>query len=161
LNGIAATTQQTMSTPGQIQYAVINVTGDLKKTIELVPFSFDHTWNATDDEFPDSADNTPFADDIIFGGLGSDFLHGGSGDDAISGAEALDHAWAPVYDASGNPVGVIDLGYAAVGVPAVQNPGDVLAFNDQDLDGRHLNNRFRAGEFSLYDEYDPLRKIQL
>jgi len=30
-----------------------------------------------------------------------------------------------------------------------------------DLDGRHLNNRFRAGEFFLYDEYDPLRKIQL
>jgi Ca2+-binding RTX toxin-like protein len=165
LNGIAATTQQTISTPGQIQYAVINVTGDLKKTIELVPFSFDHTWNATDDEFPDNADNTPFADDIIFGGLGSDFLHGGSGDDAISGAEALDHAWAPVYDANGNPTGIMDLGYAAASawVPAnpATNPGDVLAFNPLDLDGRHLNNRFRAGEFGLYDEYDPLREVQL
>ena len=30
-----------------------------------------------------------------------------------------------------------------------------------DLDGQHLNNRFRAGEFFLYDEYDPLRKVQL
>ncbi len=41
------------------------------------------------------------------------------------------------------------------------NPGNVLAFNPEDLDGQHLNNRFRAGEFALYDEYDPLRKIQL
>ena len=30
-----------------------------------------------------------FADDIIYGGLGSDCLHGGAGDDAMSGAEAL------------------------------------------------------------------------
>jgi len=169
LNGIAATTQQTISTPGQIQYAVINTTGDLKKTIDLVPFSYDPTWNATDDEFPDNANNTPFADDIIFGGLGSDFLHGGSGDDAISGAEALDHAYVPTYDANGTPNGVLDLGYVAVSgwLPnnppnnPPKNPGDVLAFNPLDVDGRHLNNRFRAGEFALYDEYDPLRKIQL
>jgi len=150
-----------ISTPGDVQIATINVEGQLKKIADLVPFSYDPGWRATDDEFPNNTNGTPFADDIIFGGLGSDFLHGGSGDDAISGAEALPHAYAPVYDANGNPVGVVDLGYAAVGVPAVQNPGDVLAFNDQDLDGRHLNNRFRAGEFSLYDEYDPLRKIQL
>jgi len=169
LNGIVATTQQTISTPGQIQFAVINTTGDLKKTIDLVPFSYDPQWNASDDEFPDNANNTPFADDIIFGGLGSDFLHGGSGDDAISGAEALDHAYVPTYDANGTPNGVLDLGYAAVSgwLPNTppnnppKNPGDVLAFNPLDLDGRHLNNRFRAGEFALYDEYDPLRKIQL
>ena len=165
LNGIAATTEQTISTPGQIQQAVINVAGELKKTIELVPFSFSRTWNATDDEFPDNDTNTPFADDIIFGGLGSDFLHGGSGDDAISGAEALDHAYVPAYDAAGNPTGVVDLGYAAVStwLPSnpPRNPGDVLAFNPLDLDGRHLNNRFRAGEFALYDEYEPLREVQL
>src|SRR5207244_4795381 len=142
---------QTISTPGQIQYAVINTTGYLKKTIELVPFSYDHRWNATDDEFPNNATNTPYADDIIFGGLGSDFLHGGSGDDAISGAEALDHAYVPVYDAGGNPVNVLDLGYAAANVPVPVNPGDVLAFNPEDLDGRHLNNRFRPGEIARYD----------
>ncbi|WP_404783714.1 DUF4347 domain-containing protein [Altericista sp. CCNU0014] len=169
LYGLAATVQQTISTPGQIQFATINITGELKKTVELVPFSFDKTWNATDDEFPDNASNLPFADDIIFGGLGSDFLHGGSGDDAISGAEALAIAYVPIYDASGNPTGLLDLGYAAVGIATPllvtpigqQNPGNVLAFNPEDIDGQHLNNRFRAGEFRLYDEYDPLRKIQI
>ncbi|HEU5192826.1 MAG TPA: hypothetical protein VFX14_24355 [Methylomirabilota bacterium] len=161
LNGIAATTQQTISTPGQIQYAIVNPTGELKKTIELVPFSYDHGWAAMDDEFADNANNTPFADDIIFGGLGSDFLHGGSGDDAMSGAEALDHAYVPAYDANGHPIGISDLGYGAASSALPSNPGNVLAFNPLDLDGRHLNNRFRAGEFALYDEYDPLRKVLL
>ncbi|HXT29054.1 MAG TPA: LEPR-XLL domain-containing protein [Vicinamibacterales bacterium] len=150
-----------ISTPGDVQIAVINPAGKLAKVADFVPLSVDPSWVGTDDEFPDNTDDSPFADDIIFGGLGSDWLHGGSGDDAISGAEALAHAYVPVYDAGGNPVGTLDLGYSAVGLPAVQNPGDVLAFNDVDLDGQHLNNRFRAGEFPLYDEYQPLRKVQL
>lgn len=152
---------EVIATPGNIQYAIINQAGELKKTMDLVPFSFDKNWNATDDEFPDNADNTPFADDIIFGGLGSDFLHGGSGDDAISGAEGLEHAYVPIlFDASDGPHGILDLGYSAVGLPATTNPGDAFAFNPVDLNGQHLNNRYRAGEF-LYDEYDPLRKILL
>jgi Ca2+-binding RTX toxin-like protein len=150
-----------ISTPGNIQIATINKSGELKKTADLVPFSYDHSWNALDDEFPDTAGAQPYADDIIFGGLGSDFLHGGSGDDAVSGAEALDHAYVPTYAPDGTPNGALDLGYAAVNVPAPVNPGDVLAFNPEDLDGRHLNNRFRPGEFALYDEYDPLRQIRL
>ncbi len=150
-------------TPGSIQYAVINVEGELKKTMDLVPFSFDPLWMATDDEFPDNQDGFPYADDIVFGGLGSDWLHGGSGDDAISGAEALEHAYVPVYAANGDPYTVLDLGYLAVGLAPgkTQNPGDVLAFNPLDADGQHLNNRFRAGEFDLYDEYDPRRIILL
>jgi Ca2+-binding RTX toxin-like protein len=164
---------ETIATPGDIQIALINVTGQLKKTADLVPFSYDPAWIATDDEFVDNQDNTPFADDIMFGGLGSDWLHGGSGDDAISGAEALEHAYIPIdFDLQGDPHGIMDLGYGALTLPHVPpnpgdlptggvNPGDVLAFNALDLDGQHLNNRFRAGEFFLYDEYDPLRKILL
>jgi hypothetical protein len=123
-----------------------------------------------DDEFPDNDSNIPFADDIIFGGLDSDFLHGGSGDDAISGAEALEQAYVPTFAMDGTPNGILDLGYNAfdLAMPinpgdtvANPNPGDVLAFNPIDLDGQHLNNRFRAGEFFLYDEYDPLRRILL
>lgn len=152
---------EVISTPGDIQVATINVSGALKKTIDVTPFSFDPDWAWQDDEFPDNQTAFPFADDIIFGGLGSDFLHGGSGDDAISGAEALEHAYVPTYGVNGNPTGVLDLGYTAVGLPAVQNPGDVLAFNPEDLDGQHLNNRFRAGEFDLYDEYNALRKVLL
>ena len=124
---------------------------------------------ATFTVFSATSINTPFADDNIFGGLGGDFLHGGSGDDAISGAEALEHAYVPVF-LGGVPVGVLDLGYDAFKLPAViypghvisvLNPGNVLAYNAQDLDGQHLNNRFRAGEFFLYDEYDPLRRVML
>ncbi|MHC4966761.1 MAG: calcium-binding protein, partial [Planctomycetota bacterium] len=154
-----------IKTPGEIQYAVINVSGELKKTADLVPFSFDPLWMAMDDEFPDNQGGTPFADDIIFGGLGSDWLHGGSGDDAISGAEALLHAYVPTYDVN-DPL--LDLGYGAFDLPdpinpgdtvVAPNPGNVLAYNSVDLDGRHLNNRFRAGEFALYDEYNPRRII--
>jgi Ca2+-binding RTX toxin-like protein len=159
-----------IKTPGEIQYAVINIVGELKKTVDIVPFSYDHNWIAQDDEYPDNANNTPFADDIIFGGLGSDWLHGASGDDAISGAEALEDAYVPVFDANGNPIGILNLGYNAFSLTppinpgdsvANPNPGDVLAFNTVDLDGQHLNNRFRAGEFFLYDEYDPRLKILL
>jgi Ca2+-binding RTX toxin-like protein len=167
-NGTAL--NETISTPGDIQFAVINVEGELKKSADLVPFSFDPGWLGLDDEFPDNETNTPFADDIIFGGLGGDFLHGGSGDDAISGAEALEHAYVPVFNNLGVPVGILDLGYDAFDLAdpihpgdsvANPNPGDVLAFNPVDLDGQHLNNRFRAGEFFLYDEYDPRRTIEL
>ncbi len=153
---------EVIKTPGEIQYAMINLADQLKKTADLVPFSFDPTWIAMDDEFPDDDTTTPYADDIIFGGLGTDWLHGGSGDDAISGAEALEHAYVPTYDdVTGEPDGVLDLGYEAVALPSPTNPGDVLAFNPVDLDGQHLNNRFRAGEFALYDEYDPRRAILL
>ncbi|MCP9780196.1 MULTISPECIES: DUF4347 domain-containing protein [Cyanobium] len=160
---------EVISTPGTIQLATINVGGQLKKTAELTPFSFDPYWAATDDEFPDNEINTPFADDIIFGGLDSDFLHGGSGDDAISGAEALEHAYVPLYNLDGTLQGTLqDLGYNAFTLtlnPGASvtnpNPGDVLSFFREDADGRHLNNRFRAGEFDLYDEYDPLRKVLL
>ena len=91
---------EVIKTPGDIQYALINQTGELKKAVDLVPFSYDSGWMGMDDEFPDDAGsgNTPYADDIIFGGLGNDWLHGGSGDDSISGAEALEHAYVPAYD---------------------------------------------------------------
>jgi hypothetical protein len=78
-----------IKTPGNIQQAVINRSGELKKTVNITPFSFDPDWGGLDDEYPGEGGDTPWADDIIFGGLGTDFLHGGSGDDAISGAEAL------------------------------------------------------------------------
>jgi Ca2+-binding RTX toxin-like protein len=160
-----------ISTPGSIQIALINPKGALKKTIDLVPFSYDPLWLGMDDEFPENGDATPFADDFIFGGLGSDFLHGGSGDDGILGAEALSEAYIPMFDIDGNAVGIINLGYNAFDITNPINPGDVatltgnpgdaLGYNPVDEDGQHQNNRYRAGEFFLYDEYDPRRKILL
>ncbi len=89
---------EVIATPGSIQQAKINVEGELKRTVNLTPFSVDPIWNADADEF-DGQVVTHHSDDIIYGGLGSDWLHGGSGDDAISGAEALPEFYAaPVND---------------------------------------------------------------
>jgi Ca2+-binding RTX toxin-like protein len=68
--------------PGNSQQATINVTGQLKKSVNLTPFNVD----SEQDPLYEALN----ADDIIYGGLGNDWLHGGSGDDAISGAEALE-----------------------------------------------------------------------
>src|SRR5262249_7096184 len=103
LNGVTvASVQATITTPGNVQVATINVAGQLKKAVNREPFGktgvplFDPTR----------------ADDIIYGGWGNDWLHGGWGDDAISGAEAL----AIFYDVTGkvngyNPAGGNVLGY--------------------------------------------------
>jgi len=72
-----------IATPGDLQQSFINQTGELKKTVVLLPF------NVQGGSFQDPLYDALNADDIIYGGLGDDFLHGGSGDDAISGAEAL------------------------------------------------------------------------
>jgi Ca2+-binding RTX toxin-like protein len=85
LNGIApipaTELNKAISTPGNIQQAIINIAGELKKSVDLTPF------NPVRNGHELSKPN--YADDIIYGGLGSDWLHGGAGDDAISGAEAL------------------------------------------------------------------------
>lgn len=102
IGDLAGELDQYIYTPGKIQQATINVTGELKKTVNLTPFKLG------DPESWDYADRDPqFADDIIYGGWGDDFLHGGDGDDAISGAEAL----AQFYN---NP----------------KNTGDVLRYSD-------------------------------
>jgi Ca2+-binding RTX toxin-like protein len=87
LNGVAATTQVAISTPGGFQQALTNPNSQLKKAVDLTPFSQDPFWNGNADEFNSVSKRR--SDDIIYGGLGNDWLHGGTGDDAISGAEAL------------------------------------------------------------------------
>jgi hypothetical protein len=95
LYGIAATTQSSISTPGNAQQATLHVSGELKKAVDLTPFNPD----PSDYELFDPAQ----ADDILYGGLGGDFMHGGSGDDAMSGAEAQ----AAFYDVPANPGDVL------------------------------------------------------
>jgi len=130
LYGISATTQSFISTPGNVQQADLNVTGQLKKAVNVTPFSQDPNWQATADEFNGVSKHT--SDDIIYGGLGGDFLHGGSGDDAISGAEALPEFYA-------NPVNLGNvLGYDPTTgefatydeyLPRTKIPGFLLNFN--------------------------------
>ena len=133
LNGVLATTQTTISTPGGFQSALTDPTGALKKAVDLTPFSQDASWNANADEFNSVA--THRSDDILYGGLGNDWLHGGSGDDAISGAEALPAFFA----AHANPGNV--LGYdATTGEFAQYDEFNPLKL----IDGFLLN--FDAGE---------------
>src|SRR5262249_42053954 len=112
-------------TPGNMQIDTINVSGALKKTVDLTPFSSDPNWNGLTqpaiDEFsyPGSKPNQPGSDskttkhydDIIFGGLGNDAMHGGSGDDAMSGAEALPVSYTQVEDSGGNLTGIAETDY--------------------------------------------------
>ena len=108
---------QLIRTPGNKQVATINVTGELKKTVNLEPY-FVALAGRPFNPYHDPAD----ADDVIYGGFGMDFLHGGSGDDAISGAEAL----ATFYAAPGNPGDL--LGYGAD--PA--RPNEFAAYDEYD-----------------------------
>jgi hypothetical protein len=89
-----------------------------------------------------------YADDIIYGGLGSDWLHGGSGDDLVVGAEALEVAYfeefAPYSSPDGSRTGTL----ARSDYTLPYNPGNALGFEAR-----------KAEEFAAYDEYNPLRKI--
>jgi Ca2+-binding RTX toxin-like protein len=109
LYGIAATTEVNISTPGNIQQAITNPDGQLKKSVDLTPFNPVLDGN--------ELSRPTAANDIIFGGLGSDWLHGGAGDDAISGAEALggEPPLAEYYDKPFNPGDVLRFDYTTTG----------------------------------------------
>ncbi len=92
-------------TPGKIQQSTINVSGVLKKTVNLTPFKLG---DPNDLDYSHKTFDPEYADDIIYGGWGNDFIHGGDGDDAISGAEAL----AEFYDVPSNPGDVLGFNYA-------------------------------------------------
>jgi len=155
---------EVISTPGGIQVATINVAGQLTKSMDLTPLSVDPGWEALDDEYgygaTSSQGGVPFADDIIYGGIGTDWLHGGSGDDAISGAEALGVFFDAAAAALPHFFGDLPMSRPSEGTgdASTINPGNVLRFNPVDVDGKGPN-RQRAGEFALYDEYNPLRRI--
>jgi hypothetical protein len=150
-------------TPGNMQIDTINVSGALKKTIDLTPFSVDPAWNAQGAQ--PSGDETAFKgynDDIIYGGLGNDWLHGGSGDDAISGAEALwggdtaSKSYTQTQDVNLNLTGIAETDYSHP-----FNPGDALRFNPIDPNSKHPHIAGRTGEFALYDENNPMREVLL
>jgi Ca2+-binding RTX toxin-like protein len=146
LSGVAGIAQLDLfiSTAGKVQQAWINVKDALKKTVNLTPFNVDPDGNASFDAGE--------ADDLLFGGLGDDFLHGGSGDDGISGAEALPEA----YSLNATLDGLIRSDYERP-----FNPGDLLRYDPDGFDENRPDRTGRAGEFAVYDEYDPLREILL
>jgi Ca2+-binding RTX toxin-like protein len=154
LNGltVANVVNQQISTPGNMQQATLYVANLLNKRVDLSPFNYDPNTAGQNELFLALYD-----DDILFGGLGNDFLHGGAGDDAISGAEALAIAYTQIE----NPTTHVLAGIARSDYARPFNPGNALRYNPDDLDARRADRTRRAGEFALYDEYDPLRRIML
>lgn len=123
-----------ISNTGNHLESIINVNGELKKSVDLTPFNPALTGDIYDVYYEHTN-----ADDIIFGGLGSDFIHGGAGDDAISGAEAMSaddpaNPGAPLLYTYDNP----------------SNPGDYLLFGEDAT---------RLEEFLAYNENAPIEKV--
>jgi len=122
--------------------AVINVTGALRFTADLTP-------NNLVPGNPAQGTTTPrplYANDVIFGGLGSDAIHGGAGDDALSGAEApADPAYANVY----SQAGVLTAAHMQSDFTRPYNPGNLLGYNPT------------TTIFAQFDANDPLRKVTL
>ncbi|MHC4396737.1 MAG: hypothetical protein ACYS1A_13895 [Planctomycetota bacterium] len=117
LYGIAGLTElnKEISTPGNIQQATINVSGELKKTVNIMPFKLG---DPEDLDYAHNLFEPANADDIIYGGWGGDFLHGCDGDDAVSGAEAL-----PVfYDVPANNGNILRFGE--------ERDGEFAAYNE-------------------------------
>lgn len=176
---------QWIASPGDVQTAIINVEGDLKKTVDLTPYNL--TPNASGGDQPLFDANN--SDDVIFGGLGGqvqyypapnqigglarndvnpggtvrgvagDFLHGGAGDDAIAGGEAIWNGYTQVWTAAN---GSLKPNAHRSDWTRPFNAGDLLHFG-QDYDAWHNQGPIvtRLGEFALYDEYDPRRTILL
>jgi hypothetical protein len=160
LNGVTAIPKnqlnQEIYTPGHIQDAIINVAGQLKSTVDLEPFSEDATYNASQPEWNFGFTAPHQSDDIIFAGTGNATVHGGSGDDAISGGQALAYSFLQTEYSPGQ-VGIAESDWYHP-----YNPGNTLRFNPIDPSGTHPPKEVgRTGQFALYDEFDPRRKILL
>jgi Ca2+-binding RTX toxin-like protein len=136
-----------ISSPGKVQQAIINVEDELKKTVNLTPFKLG---DPNDMDYSHRNFDPQYADDIIYGGWGKDFLHGGDGDDAISGAEALEDSAVLVFEEYDYPDPNRQGTVVTSSYSEPYNPGNVLGFE-----------AYRAGEFALYDEYNPRGKIFL
>jgi Ca2+-binding RTX toxin-like protein len=104
------------------QFAITNVTNQLKYTVDLTPFSVDPSNAAPSTLMP----RPLYSNDMIFGGLGNDSLHAGAGEDAISGAEAQVLSFVANYNQNGTK-----LSAAAVESDFAHpvNPGNVLGYN--------------------------------
>jgi Ca2+-binding RTX toxin-like protein len=140
--GVDSQQNQAIADNSKNVLAVINVTGALRYTADLTP-------NNLVPGNPAPGTTTPrplYANDVIFGGLGSDAIHGGAGDDALSGAEApAGPAYANVY----SQAGVLTAAHVQSDFTRPYNPGNLLGYSPT------------TTIFAQFDANDPLRKITL
>ncbi|MEH6825981.1 MAG: matrixin family metalloprotease, partial [Motiliproteus sp.] len=157
LYNIEKVTETYISTPGRMQEEIINIEGELRKTVNLTPFNVDP---APDQQ---ALFDPAYADDIIFGGWDDDFLHGGAGDDAISGAEALAEGAVVVFpeEADGSYLPDAERDDGVVLTFGYDRPLVVSKVEEQlDYGIRVLGfEAYKAEEFAHYNEYSPLNKI--
>ena len=142
------------------------MTGELKKTVDLAPFSFDPTWNAHRRRVPGQRGRPRRSPTTSSSAAWAATSCTAARATTPSPAPRrwttpTSRSTTPTATRSASSTSATTRRPGAPVQPIDLNPGNVLAFNPEDLDGKHLNNRFRAGEFALYDEYDPLRKILL
>lgn len=179
ISKLAAVTQL-IATPGNVQTAMINVTGSLKYTAYMWPYSVNPTTSFTNPTWADGCKtNTacpPYWDryghNVIYGGWGSDSIHGGPGDSAISGAEAPTYAFtdnfsntctfsatAPTGERC-TPTDVHQLNKAAIRSDWYHpyNPGNVLGWTTPTT---HHGPNPPDGKFKMFTGTDPRRKVML
>jgi Ca2+-binding RTX toxin-like protein len=157
-----------ITSPGNIQRAIINIEGELVKAVELFAFRTDDVDGQSVGEFGDALR----FNDIIFGGLQNDFIHAGDGDDAVSGAEAL----AAYYSGEGFGFNAVNSFLQAMqnapfnAAPdladnpawfdfAPYNPGEILRYEGKELIDGNFKTGKTSDEFAWYDEFNPRRKI--
>ncbi|MCA9060477.1 MAG: hypothetical protein KDA85_18330, partial [Planctomycetaceae bacterium] len=130
LNGIlTAAVQADFNIPNTYIGAMTNVSGRLKKTVDLASYYVG-------------------GNDIIYGGLGDDFIHGGAGDDALSGAEATT-AWFITTAQNGTPI----LGYNS----STRKFADYVAGNSlAKINGFVLNFDATSGGSKINDGMDNI-----
>ncbi|MCA9062142.1 MAG: hypothetical protein KDA96_03765, partial [Planctomycetaceae bacterium] len=130
LNGIlTAAVQAAVNIPSTVIGAMTNVSGRLKKEVDLAAYYVG-------------------GNDIVYGGLGDDFIHGGAGDDALSGAEATS-VWFITTAQTGGSI----LGYnSSTRMFADYRPGDSLA----KINGFVLNFESSSGGMKINDGMDNI-----
>jgi hypothetical protein len=176
----AAQISELIATPGNVQQAVINVTGALKYTSYLWPFSWDPTTSLTNPTWANGCKTNTvcppywsrYGHNIIYGGWGSDTIFGGPGDSAISGAEA------PVTSYTDNFSNTCTFATAALNGETCTatyvtqlnktpiesdwyhpfNPGNVLGYTTP---AKHNGPNPPYGKFKMFTETNPRRKVML
>ncbi|HEY5224284.1 MAG TPA: hypothetical protein VIJ18_14705 [Microbacteriaceae bacterium] len=162
----AANISQLITTPGNVQQAVINVNGALNYTVVLWPYNWDPTANGSPSFATGCKQNAicahyqpRFGHNIIYGGWGGGVIHAGPGQSAVSGAEAPELGYADNFDMSGNAINATP--YETDWYHPF-NPGNPMGWHPLADNGNgNAARALMAGKASYFDPEDPRREIFL
>ncbi|HET7466406.1 MAG TPA: hypothetical protein VFL29_07050 [Candidatus Dormibacteraeota bacterium] len=192
LYGIAATPaanlSQLITTPGNVQQAVINFAGALQYVAEMYPYTWDPaSLGGTLGPNPTFATestckpnqicllyNPRFGHNIIYGGWGNGVVHGGPGNSAVSGAEAPVLGFTDNFSlwGSGSPTSPDTLGLVAdfvLNKAPIEtdfyhpfNPGNPAGWMPPvDPPNGNQGRGFNIGKSLYFDPENPRRQVNL